>query len=97
VAQIEQIEQAEYNVAANAILKVLDSYVNQYVPTFMGYREKALAQMPGVSGVCAKAAVDALEVTRARLSFPDIDPRSVGTGRRGAREMDGWNSCRLEI
>lgn len=57
--------QGEYTAAANAILKVLDDYVNQYVPEFMGYREKALAAMPAVAGAAAKAAVDAVDQYRA--------------------------------
>jgi hypothetical protein len=50
----------DYTVAANAILKVLDDYVNQYVPDMMGYRTKALAAMPSVAGAAAKAAMDAV-------------------------------------
>jgi hypothetical protein len=54
----------DYTVAANAILHVLDDYVNKYVPDFMGYRAKALAAMPGVAGAAAKAAVDAVNARK---------------------------------
>jgi hypothetical protein len=55
----------DYTTAANAILKVLDAYVNQYVPDMMGYRQQALNAMPGVAGAAAKAAVDAIAASKA--------------------------------
>jgi len=50
----------EYSLAANAILPVLDAFVNQNVPAVFGYQEKALAAMPAVATACGKAAVDAI-------------------------------------
>ena len=57
---------ADYTAAANAILKVLDDYVNAYVPDMMGYREKALGAMPAVAGAAARAGVDAVDAERAK-------------------------------
>ncbi len=57
---------ADYTAAANAILKVLDAYVNAYVPDIMGYRGEALAAMPNVAGAAAKASVDAVDAERAK-------------------------------
>ena len=60
-------ELSDYTIAANAILAVLDDYVNKYVPDMMGYRQRALASMPAVAGAAAKAAVDSItEVHAAR-------------------------------
>jgi hypothetical protein len=57
---------SDYTAAANAILKVLDAYVNKYVPDFMGYRTQALAAMPGVAAAAAKAAVKAVADNHAK-------------------------------
>ncbi len=69
----EMANHADYTAAANAILRVLDAYVNAYVPDIMGYREKALAAMPGVAGAAAKAAVDAVSQARVRQQLKDRD------------------------
>jgi hypothetical protein len=56
----------EYGVALNAILKVLDDYVNEYVPDIFGQRQKALNAMPVVANACAHKGVDALDAWRAQ-------------------------------
>jgi hypothetical protein len=65
----------EYATAANAILKVLDDYVNEYVPDIFGQRQKALNAMPGVAGACAKVGVDALEAFRAKHTTQQPNPK----------------------
>ena len=55
---------ADYTAVANAILAVLNRDIAAEVPSFFQDRVRVIA--PQLAGECAKVAVDALDVFRAK-------------------------------
>ena len=54
-----------YTVAANIILRDLNSWVVANVPDMFNARQKALAAMPALAGGLAKDVVDAIDAMKA--------------------------------